>query len=158
MSAPVRKSPVTRPASRYRDDLYGWSREQAELLRAGRLSELDASNIAEELDDVGSEQYDKLQSALTVLLTHFLKWDRQPELRSRSWVNSIREQRRRVERQLRKNPGLKSRLSEAIEEAYEDARDRASTETNLDLESFAQTNPYALEEIMSRAFDWPPAA
>ena len=155
MSAPVRKSPATRPGSCYRDDLYSWSREQAALLRAGRLSEIDASNIAEELDDVGSEQYDKLQSALTVLLVHLLKWDMQPKLRSRSWVNSIREQRRRVERQLRKNPGLKSRLSEAMEEAYEDARDRASSETNLDLESFSRTNPYAFEEIMNRPFVWP---
>ena len=63
---------------------------------------------------MGEEQYDKLESALRVLMLHLLKWDHQPDMRSRSWTLSIREQRRRVLRQLRKNPGLKSRLDEAL--------------------------------------------
>ncbi len=104
-------------------DLYSWALRQAELLRAGRLTEIDAAAIAEEIDDVGEEQYDKLESALRVLMLHLLKWDHQPDVRSRSWTLTIREQRRRVLRQLRKNPGLRSRLDEALGEAYEDARD-----------------------------------
>ena len=67
----------------YKEDLHAWAREQAALLRAGRLGEVDAANIAEELDDVGNEQYDKLESALRVLLAHMLKWDHQPERRGR---------------------------------------------------------------------------
>ena len=47
-----------RPAAK-EADLYSWARRQAELLRAGRLSEIDAAAIAEEIDDVGEEQYDK---------------------------------------------------------------------------------------------------
>ena len=42
--------------ARYDDDLYTWAVEQAALLRAGKLAEADALNIAEELDDVGNEQ------------------------------------------------------------------------------------------------------
>ena len=53
---------------------------------------------------MGEEQYDKLESALRVLMLHLLKWDHQPSMRSRSWTLTIREQRRRAERQLRKNP------------------------------------------------------
>ena len=49
--------------------------EQVALLRAGRLDEIDAENVAEELSDVGGEQYDRLESALRVLLMHMLKWD-----------------------------------------------------------------------------------
>jgi Domain of unknown function DUF29 len=93
-----------RPAAK-ETDLYSWARRQAELLRAGRLSEIDPAAIAEEIDDVGEEQYDKLESAFRVLMLHLLKWDRQPSMRSRSWTLIIREQRRRAERQLRKNPG-----------------------------------------------------
>jgi hypothetical protein len=52
----------TRPAAK-KVDLYSWARRQAELLRAGRLPEIDAVAIAEEIDDVGEEQYDKLESA-----------------------------------------------------------------------------------------------
>ncbi len=62
-SEPTRGRAGTERA-RYDRDLYSWAIEQAELLRAGRISEADALNIAEELDDVGNEQYDKLESAL----------------------------------------------------------------------------------------------
>ena len=105
----------TRPAARYGDDLYTWVQEQVALLRAGRLSEVDAANVAEELADVGSEQYEKLESALAVLTLHLLKWDFQPKRRSRSWEATIKEQRRRIMRVLKKNPGLKSLISEAVE-------------------------------------------
>jgi hypothetical protein len=71
--APSPKRPPAAPL--YDQDLYAWSEEQVRLLRAGRLAEIDAENIAEEISDVGSEQYDKLESALRVLLTHMLKWE-----------------------------------------------------------------------------------
>src|SRR5271157_5220669 len=88
-------------------DLYSWALRQAELLRAGRLSEIDPAAIAEEIDDVGEAEYHRLESALRVLMLHLLKWDHQPDRRSRSWTLTVLEQRRRVQRQLRKNPGLK---------------------------------------------------
>ena len=87
-------------ASLYQRDLYAWSQEQARLLKAGRLDEVDAENVAEEILDVGRNEYDKLESALRVLLTHMLKWDYQPEKRTRSWENTITEQRNRAEQQL----------------------------------------------------------
>src|SRR5437660_10075052 len=95
------------PRARYDQDLYSWAAEQAALLRAGRIAEADVLNIAEEIDDVGNEQYDKLESALRIILIHLLKWDHQPERRSRSWRGSILAHRNHVRRVLRKNPGLK---------------------------------------------------
>jgi hypothetical protein len=68
------------------------------------LSEIDAAAIAEEIDNVGEEQYDKLERALRVLMLHLLKWDHQTSMRSRSSALTIREQRCRPDRQLRKNP------------------------------------------------------
>ena len=136
-------------------DLYSWALRQAELLRAGRLSEIDSAGIAEEIDDVGDEQYDKLESALRVLMLHLLKWDNQPTMRSRSWTMTVREQRRRALRQLRKNPGLKSRLDEALAETYEDARDEASSETGLPLRALPATRPFDYAEIMERPIVWP---
>jgi hypothetical protein len=136
-------------------DLYSWALRQAELLRAGRLSEIDAAAIAEEIDDVGEEQYDKLESALRVLALHVLKWDYQPSMRSRSWTLTIREQRRRAERQLRKNPGLKSQVEEALETAYEDARIEAASETGLPLSVFPVSRPFEYAEIMERSIVWP---
>ena len=43
----VRKEP---DAPTKRDDLYSWAVRQAELLRAGRLSEIDPVAIAEEIE------------------------------------------------------------------------------------------------------------
>jgi hypothetical protein len=143
-----------RPAAK-EGDLYSWARRQAELLRAGRLAEIDAVAIAEEIDDVGEEQYDKLESALRVLMLHLLKWDHQSDSRSRSWTLTIREQRRRVLRQLRKNPGLRSRLDEALSEAYEDARDEASAETGLPMRVFPVQPAFEYAEIMDRPMVWP---
>jgi hypothetical protein len=124
-------------------------------LRAGRLAEIDAVAIAEEIDDVGEEQYDKLESALRALMLHLLKWDHQTDNRSRSWAASVREQRRRVLRQLRKNPGLRSRLNEALGDAYEDARDEAYVETGLPLRVFPAEPPFEYAEIMERPIVWP---
>jgi hypothetical protein len=136
-------------------DLYSWAVRQADLLRAGRLSEIDAAAIAEEIDDVGEEQYDRLESALRLLMLHLLKWDHPPDKRSRSWTITIREQRRRARRQLRKNPGLKSRLEEALTEAYEDARDEAAIETGLPTRTFPANRPFDYTEIVERPIVWP---
>ena len=155
MNRPTRIDPALPARIAYEDDFYGWTVEQAALLRAGRLDAIDAPNIAEALDDLGDEQYHRLANALTIVLLHLLKWDHQPERRGASWEASIREHRRRVVRQLKRNPGLKSRLDEALEEAYEDARDRARAETGLPLAAFPPERPYDWWAIMEReiAFD-----
>lgn len=144
------------PGTAYEADPHGWALEQAALLRAGRVTELDLLNIAEELDDVAGAQYDKLESALRVLLMHMLKWDHQSGRRSRSWALTIRIQRRHAAKLLRKNPSLTSRLEEALAEAYDDARDAAADETNLPLRSFPADLPYTWADITERAFDFDP--
>lgn len=149
----------TRPAqsgARYDRDLYTWAVEQAALLRAGKIAEADALNIAEELDDVGNEQYDKLESALRIILLHLLKWDHQPERRSRSWQASIKVQRNHVRKVLRKNPGLKPLVEEAVREAYADARLEAAGEIDRDESAFPEQCPYPMGEVMERPIDWPP--
>jgi hypothetical protein len=149
------KSPAQGRA-RYDQDLYSWAIEQAALLRAGKIAEADALNIAEEIDDVGNEQYDKLESALRLILLHLLKWDHQPERRSRSWRQSIEVQRNHFHKVLRKNPGLKALVDEAIAEAYDDARLEAAGEVDRDERSFSAKCPYPLDVILKRPIDWPP--
>jgi hypothetical protein len=134
----------------YGEDLYGWVEKQIALLRSGRLNEIDADNIAEELSDVAHSQYDKLESALRVLMLHLLKWDHQPTHRSRSWVSTIHEQRKRIARVLRKNPSLKPHIPQATEEGYEDARDDAVEETGLSRHVFPAECPYDWTAITTR--------
>ena len=141
-------------ATRYEADVYTWVQEQVALLRAGRVDGLDLENIAEELNDVGSEQYDKLESAIEVLVAHALKWDHQPERRSRSWALTIAEQRVRIDRQLRRNPGLKSRIAEATAEGFRIGRLRAAREMRRKPSSLPEVCPYTWDEILTRPFDF----
>jgi hypothetical protein len=71
---------------------------------------------------------------LGVLLGHRLKCHYQPEARSKSWIYTIREQRREIQRHLTENPSLKPYLAEAIVIGYEDGLDLVGQETPLDPE------------------------
>jgi hypothetical protein len=137
----------------YDVDLTAWVAEQVALLRARRFDEIDADNIAEELEDVGREQYDKLESALTLLIMHSLNWDHQPERPSRSWRVTIAEQRRRVDKLLEKNPSLKASLDEAMADAHIDGRGRAAVEMDRDEDTLPAACPYGFDEIMTRPID-----
>jgi hypothetical protein len=136
----------------YERDFYSWLMEQARLIREGRWGAVDRENLAEEIESLGREQFNKLESALRVLLLHILKWDHQPQLRSRSWVLSIRGQRLEIEDVLSDNPGLKPRIPEALARAYRRARLEAAKETGLDEATFADACPYSFDEIVSRTF------
>jgi Domain of unknown function DUF29 len=136
----------------YERDFYSWLMEQARHLRESRLEALDRDNLAEEIESLGREQFNKLVSALRVLMAHMLKWDHQPARRSRSWVLSIKQQRFEVNNVLDDNPGLKPRVAEAIARAYRGARIDAAKETGLDEMEFPANCPYSFDDIMSRVF------
>ena len=153
MGSQTIKARPAKPATRYEDDLFTWVWEQVALLRSGRLTEVDGVNVAEELSDVGNELYFRLESSFAVLTQHLLNWDHQPQRRSRSWQISVREQRRRIARLLKKSPGLKSELNEAIEAGYEDGRGRAILETKMKDEAFPEKCPYTFEEMMTSVIE-----
>jgi hypothetical protein len=155
MADPVAKErSAKQKRARYDEDYYSWINEQVALLRARRFDELDVENVAEELGGLAKDEFAKIESSLRVLLMHMLKWDQQPEHRTASWVFSIREQRRRYARLLKQNPGLRPRLDEARDQAYEDARDWAANETHLPVREFPKTCPYEWNEIIERPFEF----
>jgi hypothetical protein len=55
-------------------DFYAWAMRNAELLRQGRFSEIDAEHIAEEVEDMGASAKRELLNHLGVLLARLLKW------------------------------------------------------------------------------------
>ena len=145
--------PAAEPSrAAYDRDFYSWSLEQARLVREGHWDAVDRENVAEEIESLGREQFNKLESALRVLLVHILKWDYQPERCTRSWVISIKDQRIAFDQVLEDNPGLKSRLNEALARAYRRARLKAAEETGLDEETFPETCAYSWADILLRIF------
>jgi hypothetical protein len=140
--------------SLYDQDFYAWANEQAALLRAGRLTEADIANIAEEIESMGRTEKRELVGRLTVLLQHLLKWQFQPGRRSVSWRLSIENTRLQLEDHLKDNPSLKSQLDEVMRSAYRRALNEAVAETGFARTTFPADCPYTNEQAMHTDF-WP---
>ena len=134
----------------YETDFYGWTENQASLLRAGRFGEIDREHLIEEIESMGRSERAELENRLAVLLAHLLKWRHQPVLRSRGWQLTIIEQRRQIARLLRRNLSLQYRVAESLEEAYADALILAEKETGLD--SFPTVCPFDWEQLQDMEF------
>jgi hypothetical protein len=148
----VQLAPAEKPRTEYWGDFYSWLMEQAAHLRAGNWEALDRENLAEEIESLGREQFNKLESALRVLMIHMLKWDHQPNRRSRSWILSIEAQRLELDNVLSDNPGLKPRTTEALARAFRRARIEAAKETGLEKGEFPEECPYSWNDIVARVF------
>src|SRR5262249_12703110 len=85
-----------------------WLEAMAELIRQGRLGELDFPHLGEYLADMARRDRREVESRLTVLISHLLKGSSQPDRRSRGWRGTIIAQRQELERALgrgvRRNP------------------------------------------------------
>jgi hypothetical protein len=136
----------------YDEDAYGWAMDQGRKLRAGRLSELDLLNLAEEIESMGRSEKRELTNRLTVLLTHLLKWAAQPSRHGRSWTATIWEQRIQAASVLRDNPSLRPMLAEILDDAYRLGRIRAYGETKLPDEAFPDNCPWTWDQVMDRDF------
>lgn len=134
------------------DDYYRWALEQAALIRAGRFSEVDIANVAEEIEDVGKSELRAFRSNLESILVHMLKWNYQAERRTRSWELSIFEHRNRVHEVLLDSASVAAKWDEVMKRAYRLARYRAARETTLPLRNFPQDCPYDQSEIMEAEY------
>lgn len=62
----------------YEQDYCEWILTTVNLLRQGRFSEVDLDNLVEELETMGRSEKSALESNLTVVLMHLLKYKYQP--------------------------------------------------------------------------------
>jgi Domain of unknown function DUF29 len=136
----------------YETDFFGWTVEQSKLLKEGNLKHLDITNLAEEVESLGKQQRQELENRLGVLLGHLLKWDYQPEKRSKSWKATIREQRRSIQRLIYQNPSLKPYLEEAVLYGYESGLDLVVRETPLDYPDLPTNCIYTVEQLIDPDF------
>ena len=143
---------MSRNAVDYETDFYAWTVEQARLLRAGELENVDAVNIAEEIESIGRSDRRELQSRLVVLTMHLLKWRFQPSARSRSWSATIEEQRLQIEQVFAELPSLRPLAAGMLPQAYAIARARAIAETGLADDAFPASCPFTLDDVLSPAY------
>jgi hypothetical protein len=139
---------------RYEDDYHAWVLQQIALLEAGRLADLDGENLADELKGLAVSEEQEIESRLTVLLQHLLKWEFQSERRTNSWRASILEQRSRINRVIERSPSLRRHPTSALDREYRIARLRAADETGLPLNRFPLACPYSAAQALDEEF-WP---
>jgi predicted DNA-binding ribbon-helix-helix protein len=132
----------------YEQDYAGWVEDTAQALEEGRFSEIDLPALADEVRDLGKGERERLESALRVLVVHLLKAKYQPEKRTRSWDASIRVERKHVVKYLKQSPSLRRELGEFLEDAYDDARIEAATQTGIDIDTFPETCEWTVAEVL----------
>lgn len=136
----------------YEADFYAWTLEQSKLLQNGDLQKLDIINLVEEIESLGKQQRQELRNRLGILIGHLLKWDYQPEKRSKSWRVTIRSQRREIETILTENPSIKPYLTEAIAKGYKAGLDLVALETPLDYQDLPEDPIYTIQQLLDPDF------
>ena len=135
-------------------DFYAWTQQQADLLRSRQFNKIDLEHLIEEVESMGNSELRELESRLTVLLMHLLKWQYQANFQTRSWILTIKEQRRRIVKRLQQSTSLKNKLAEIINDAYELARGDAADEMGIPESYFPVTCPWTYTQIVDMEF-WP---
>ena len=137
----------------YDRDFVEWTRCNAALLRAGRLNEIDAEHIAEEIEDLGAGQERELGSRLRVILTHLLKLRAEPGSRAgQGWKATIKIQRFEVLRLLERAPSLQGRIEEEVSRVYGLAVSRAAAGTRLPETAFPPACPFIADQILDNEY------
>jgi hypothetical protein len=138
-------------------DFFEWTQQNADLLRKRCLSEIDVDNLAEEVADMGKRDRREMDSYLTRLILHLLKWQMQPALRygasgRSSWLNSIVHSRVMLEKIFGQSPSLKRLAEESLPRDYPAAVREASVQTGLDRKRFPQDCPYSLAQLLDQDY------
>lgn len=135
-------------AELYDLDETAWLDAMVDLIRRGAVRELDYQHLGEYLADTARRDRREVESRLTVLILHVLKWIHQPEQRSRSWQGTIVEQRQELARLVDRSI-LKIHAESVLADAYAKAVERALAETALPAETFRAESVFSLEQLLS---------
>ncbi|MFY9289657.1 MAG: DUF29 domain-containing protein [Methylorubrum rhodinum] len=144
------KPPATQ--SLYETDFFAWTQAQADSLRQGRFDALDIVNLIDEVESVGRSQRAAIESHLTVLIIHLLKFRVQPSRITVSWRVTLRNQRKDIQTLIARNPSLRAYPAAILAEVYPDAVRRAAQETRLDEADFPADLPFTLAQILDPDF------
>jgi hypothetical protein len=136
----------------YESDFNLWIEATAQLLREGRLTELDVANLIAEVESMSNSDKRALSSDLVVVLLHLLKWQYQPNKRTRSWEKTIAEHRRRIDECFESSPSLRNYFQQIFDKCYQNARKQAKIETGLSLKCFPGVCPFTVEQVLNEDF------
>ena len=137
----------------YEIDDYLWVERTIDLLKKKKFNELDLENLIEELEDLGRERKNKVESLLRQIIIHLLLleyWSQEYQDNAAHWQAEITEFRFQINGILTKN--LQNYLASKIELIYQNSVKYTKRKTNLN--SFPKKCPYTLEQLLDE--DWFP--
>lgn len=148
----------------YETDYAEWAEQQKALLKAGLFDQLDIDNLLEELDEVGGNAKDSLESWLSTMIAHILKYhqtrllnpDMPEPYNCKEWKVTIRRSRFNISNKLKKTPSLKNHLPRVLPECYQIAVRMAVNEMEPYLQKhqtvsandFPKTCPWEYKQLM----------
>lgn len=135
--------------SLYEADEVAWLETMAGLIQTGRAADLDLPHLQEYLTDMANRDRKEVVSRLTVLLTHLLKWEHQPDKRTGSWSATILTQQQELSDEFESSGTLRNHAAAKLSDAYRKARLRAAKETELPIETFPETFAGTLDDVLS---------
>jgi hypothetical protein len=139
---------------RYEADFILWMQGQIVVLRERQFDALDLNNLIDELEDLVRHARKELASRLRIIMTHLLKWQCQPQMRSPSWRNTLAIQRDAFADLLDESRSLRRLLPDLTQKNFARAVRMAMTETGLPKRDFPAALPYTPEQLLD--FDFYP--
>jgi Domain of unknown function DUF29 len=136
----------------YEQDETAWLDAMSELIRLGRLDEVDYPNLAEYLADMARRDRREVTSRLAVLIAHLLKWRYQPERRSGTWRGTVEVQRQELA-ELLESESHRNHAIEVLSKAYANGVRQAVAETGLSEAVFPGVCPYSLDAVLSEPLE-----
>jgi len=133
----------------YEADETAWLDAMAELIRAGRLDEIDYPHLAEYLEDMAKRDRREVKSCLRTLLANLLTWTYQPELHTNGLCGTIITQQEDLEDNLFTSGTLRNHAEAKLSDAYREAAEIAVAETGLPAATFPAECPWTLEQLLS---------
>lgn len=140
--------------SLYELDYAQWLEVTLQQLKTQDIDNLDWQNLIEEIEALGRDQKNKVESYLRQLLKHLLiyqYWEYEKLYCAKGWADEIENFRSELEILLRSKT-LENYFLSIIEPTYQKARRAAIIKSQLTL--FPETCPYTVEQILYS--DWLP--
>ena len=97
---------------------------------------------------MGRSEKHEIASRLKIILVHLLKWQMQPERRSRSWQVTLLVQRQEIAERMEASPSLRAYPVEILRKQYRAALRLAAAETGLPEAEFAKDCPFTIAEVL----------
>lgn len=133
----------------YEIDDYEWLLTNIELLKQKHFDNLDLQNLIEELEDLGNEKKNAVESLFQQIIRYLLLyqyWQLEVSRNSRHWQAEIYGFRDQLNTKLTTN--LRKHLTEERPNIYQRTLGYVQRKTNFQID-FPEECPYTFEEILN---------